>query len=253
MFYKGRIVIRDGEGPGDYDPGKTDSLGDNHWTEWHGSSNVRVVDHEMNVLSPIVNELYHLVRGYRWTFSSDISETRMVCAGDFTFIKGEAKYFGSSSDTFTLLVLDDTIGKHVEQMDLYAKDSQLVIRVDAELFFETEEKKEGAWSTTRINIPTTEEFENNKETWIENSDTYFEYLMNKYPKVGVCGPAVRIKLFEDNAEWRWLFPHVNGVRAAVEHLRSTTHEDDWLQLQTYFNTCTPIEQERAINHFQNQE
>ena len=77
MFYKGRIVIRDGAGPGDYDDGKIDSLGDNHWTEWHGSNNVRVVDHDMNVLSPIVNELYHLVRGYRWTFSSDISETRM--------------------------------------------------------------------------------------------------------------------------------------------------------------------------------
>jgi len=55
-----------------------------------------------------------------------------------------------------------------------------------------------------------------------------EHSVQVTPTKEVCGPAIQIRL--QNEELRWLFPHPDGQRAAWEHLQSTTSEDDALRL-----------------------
>ena len=43
-----------------------------------------------------------------------------------------------------------------------------------------------------------------------------------------CGPALQVEL--DPGQKRWLFPHPDGQRAAWEHLRKTSAEDDALRI-----------------------
>ena len=130
--------------------------------------------------------------------------------------------------------------EHVEQSD-FKSAIGIAIPVETSLF------------SPLINqgkYPTSEELSTNKEQWLTESKQHFEDQLVLYPNVYVCGPAVRIKLKEKDAEWRWLFPHSNGVVAAVKHLKNTTHEDDWITIQEYFDECTDIERERVINHFE---
>ena len=252
MIYRNRIVLRDGPGPGKEDPGKIDSLGDRNWTRWHGSANVRVEDINGTVLSPVISELYHRISGYRWTWSDDISETRLVCGGDFFFLKGEGRTFGRNDDNFVYLLFSETT-EPIDQEDIKVAEKELAIPVQTELFFDTELKGENSWSSTEILHPTSEEWLAKKEEWLNKADEYLQEQLQKYPKVFVCGPAIRIKLLQDKewGPWRWLYPHPDGVRAAIKRLNNTTDEDDWLALQDHLTSCTELEQNRVFAHFEN--
>lgn len=246
MFVRNKIVVCNGEGSGKYDPGKIDSLGDRHWTRWYGVTNVRVEDEKGNVVSCIFNEFMHKVRAYRFTFSSTLAHARIAIGGDFLFVISEdanAGYgFADEDERYTYLLSDQKIGEHVEQSDLFKSATGIAIPVETSLFFSFDQPGK---------IPvTSEELSTNKDQWLTESKQHFEDQLVLYPNVYVCGPAVRIKLKEKDAEWRWLFPHSNGVVAAVEHLKKTTHEDDWMAIQEYFDECTDIERERVINHFE---
>lgn len=59
----------------------------------------------------------------------------------------------------------------------------------------------------------------------------------------ICGDAVYLSLdpidpYSASTEFpkgRWLFPHPKGTRVAMEHLKATTLQDDYLRLQPYIN------------------
>ena len=55
-----------------------------------------------------------------------------------------------------------------------------------------------------------------------------EHSVELKPTEETCGPALQVELTDGRK--RWLFPHPDGQRAAWEHLKSTTDEDDSLKI-----------------------
>ena len=85
------------------------------------------------------------------------------------------------------------------------------------------------------------------------SDEVYDAWLTEFPRVHTCASAVRIRLKEKKSEWRWLFPHSDGPKAAVEHLKKTTLEDDWLSLLPLLKIATPLERSRTIASFRQQQ
>ena len=67
--------------------------------------------------------------------------------------------------------------------------------------------------------------------------------INNFP---TCGGATLVS-YQD--EFRWLIPHPNGVKAAVDRMQTSDSTNDWTTLQPHLAEASTVEQKRIWKHF----
>ena len=240
--YRGRVVYYGANEFSHHDTGTIDSLGDRYWTKYTGKGPVQVYQDGKKV-GPVFECLYTEIDGYRFTFVDYIGGQQLLLLGDFIFVHSSpwANYYHSSEYTFLVASSDLVTADDMIRLD----DDRVLTgmyKVDAGLSHKLIGKGDVVKEKDHISPFT------RKVGTIGNDDSHLENLLTSNPNLCVCGGAVRLK-FKEEKKHRWLFPHPEGVQAAVNHMRHTTQEDDWLALMNIIDHVHPLERERVLTNF----
>ena len=241
--YRGRVVYYGAKSFSHHDPGTMDTLGDRHWTRYTGKGPVQVYK-DGKKFGPEFECLYTEIDGYRFTFSDYIGGQQLLLLGDFIFVHSSpyANYYHSREYTFLVATSD-----LVTADDMVRLDDDLVLtgmyKVDAGIAHKLIGEGDVVKEKDHISP-----FTRKVGTIGNHDDSYLENLLTSNPDLSVCGGAVRLK-FNGEREHRWLFPHPDGVQAAVDHMKKTTLEDDWLSLMNMIDDAHPLERERVLATF----
>ena len=241
--YRGRVVYYGSKHFSHHDPGRVDSLGDRYWTDYGGKGPVQVYQYGKPV-GPKFECLYTNIDGYRFTFSSYIGGQQILLLGDFVFVHSSPidNYYHSSEYTFLVATTDDLTAENMVTLD----DDRVLegmYKVKANLSHKLIGEGDVVKQKDHISPFTTRVPRDDGD-----GNALAIKLLADNPNLCTCGGAVRLK-FQGMKNYRWLFPHPEGVQAAVNHLQNTTLEDDWLALMEIIDDVDSIEKARILETF----
>ena len=216
------------------------------WTQWHRRSSAQV-ETSHGVVGPKILNIAEKITDSQ-QHNKILGRQEIYLLGGFIFFEQFAvdpqnqEYHNDHDGLYLILAQQEQI----QAQEILKSDGKISLKVQAH--FSIQRKQSTKNFQQFANSKVIKQYSVSTKNW---TDWDYEAFLSQHPNLKICGDAIQIS-FEWKGEKyqnRWLFPHPQGVMAALEHLIATTKMDDWQSLQNYLTAAHPIEKERVFAAF----